>query len=54
MRLNKGLQDLGHFALVGKTIRGDDLGTQALQADVPITGRQNYFMKRIISKAMPF
>ncbi len=35
MGLNEGLKNLGHFSLEGETIGGDDLGAEALQADVP-------------------
>jgi len=33
--LYESLQDLGDLALEGKTVGRDDLGAQALQADVP-------------------
>jgi hypothetical protein len=34
VRLNEGLQHLGHLALVGEPAGGDDLSAEALQADV--------------------
>jgi hypothetical protein len=47
VRLNKGLQDLGHLALEGQAIGGDDLGAQTLQADVPAIKEIFYFLLTI-------